>query len=410
MFGAQARSNKAAVLFVGAVVFMAVFVGLVYNHLDYWSAPAKTAAPNVPAVVVDDDKSKTPAPPAPESESESNAEAPAIPEESSITNAQLRQTYLKDIYSPSIKPDSKKYKPWGAFEWELPGEAFYKESLGEDLCIIDLDSRGFLEPGQVFHGDQLMSWDHADKLHGLSTGILNHWVYAKIHGYKYYYIEIDQFEDRRDSWKKPPVMAEILKDHKTCIYMDSDAIFHHMDLPFEWLMNYWQINPQNNSMALAFDPVSEKNTDKFGQVYVNTGFIVVQNNEKTFEIMNEWEDCANDGGKHPECTEFRTNGPGHPTDQGGFGTYTRYDFEDDIKQLPCTEANGFLESHSGCAGIFIKHLWTGKKDWIKITIGEQLPGRYLEAFHEGFLAEKESYYFTEKELFDGKTHPQVAAP
>lgn len=43
MLGAQARSNKATVLFVGAVVFMAVFVGLVYNHLDYWSATAKYA-------------------------------------------------------------------------------------------------------------------------------------------------------------------------------------------------------------------------------------------------------------------------------------------------------------------------------------------------------------------------------
>jgi hypothetical protein len=43
MLGAQARSNKATVLLVGAVVFMAVFVGLVYNHLDYWSTTAKYA-------------------------------------------------------------------------------------------------------------------------------------------------------------------------------------------------------------------------------------------------------------------------------------------------------------------------------------------------------------------------------
>lgn len=30
--------------------------------------------------------------------------------------------------------------------------------------------------------------------------------------------------------------------------MDSDAIVNHLDLPFEWLMNYWGINKYASSL------------------------------------------------------------------------------------------------------------------------------------------------------------------
>lgn len=163
-------------------------------------------------------------------------------------------------------------------------------------------------------------------------------------------------------------------------------------------MNYWEIHPDTNSLALAADPNSKNNQDKFGKVYLNTGFIVAQNNPKTFEIMDAWEKCPEEDGPHPDCAIFKTNGPGRPTDQGGFGTYTRYDYAEDIKELECGEANGFPESHSGCDGKFIRHLWTGKKDWIKVNIGQQLPGRYLELFHKQYLDEKKEYYLTEAEL------------
>jgi hypothetical protein len=95
---------------------------------------------------------------------------------------------------------------------------------------------------------------------------------------------------------------------------------------------------------------------------------------------------------------------GKPTDQGGFGTYIRYDFPDDIKELQCTEANGFPESKSGCDGKFIKHLWTGKHDWLNIAVGQQIPGNYLEIFHQQYLAEKKDFFWTEAQLMAGETH------
>lgn len=227
---------------------------------------------------------------------------------------------------------------------------------------------------------------------------------AKIHGYRYYFIETQDFEDRRASWKKPPVMSELLRDHEACIYLDSDAIFRNLGLPFEWLMNYWGLHPEANSLALALDPPEDKNRDKFGKVNLNTGFIVAQNNAKTHEIFDAWRACPDDGGRHPDCVRFRLASPGSPTDQGGFGTYIRYDYPEEIRELKCNEANGFTESRTGCNGQFVKHVWTGKDTWMKASVGAQLPGKFLELFHEAFLDDVPNFYFTEDELMKGVTH------
>lgn len=163
-------------------------------------------------------------------------------------------------------------------------------------------------------------------------------------------------------------------------------------------MNYWQLDPQVHSLSLAEDPDRSFNKDKFGKLYLNTGFIIAQNNKKTYEIMDAWDKCPDEGEPYPECTEFRKASPGRPTDQGGFGTFVRYTYKDNIKTLPCMEANGFPLSDSGCHGTFIRHLWTGKDDWIKIDVGTQTPGPYLEMFHKQYLAEKKDFYVTEQTL------------
>ncbi|KAI5462065.1 hypothetical protein BGZ63DRAFT_203952 [Mariannaea sp. PMI_226] len=378
MFG-QMRSNKSTALVVGVVIFLAAFVGLAYNHLE----PLQPNAEATDTELVPDGSSPPPS-------------ATPTPDTSAAEQA-LRDVYLQSLMKIVAKPNDTVVRQFGTLDIKLPGEAYFHEPLGENLCIIDMDSRPFTEPGHIFD-EQGMSWDDAETVHGLAGGVLNHYVYAKIHGYKYYYINLESYEDRRDSWKKPPIMSAILKKHDVCIYLDSDAIFNRLDLPFEWLMNYWDINPVNNSLALAADPEHKNNHDKFGKTYLNTGFIVAQNNEKTFQIFDDWEECPNDGGKHPECTEFRTNRPGKPTDQGGFGTFIRYDYPKDIKELLCTEANGFPESKSGCEGKFIKHVWTGKNTYTKLIVGQQLPGDLLHAWHKQFLDDRKNFFITEPDL------------
>jgi hypothetical protein len=119
-------------------------------------------------------------------------------------------------------------------------------------------------------------------------------------------------------------------------------------------------------------------------------------------MMDDWATCADDGGKFPNCTEWRVKKPNHPSDQGGFGNYIRYEYEDSIRELPCAEANGFLEHKTECVGTFVQHLWTGKNDLLKIAVGKHIPGMFLELFHEKMMAEKSEFFITEKELMSEK--------
>lgn len=81
---------------------------------------------------------------------------------------------------PSVKPSDPQYSPFGAFGWGLPdGPKRWNESLGERLCIIDLDNRPFNEPGQLW-AEKPMSWDKPHEVHGLSVGVLNHWLFGAL--------------------------------------------------------------------------------------------------------------------------------------------------------------------------------------------------------------------------------------
>ncbi|KAG5913757.1 hypothetical protein E4U42_000889 [Claviceps africana] len=390
------RSTWSLIALAGSVFFFVVLVGLVFNHLESWQIPvssrlnADVSSPS-PTIVHDTGASQTTT-----HGSTSDSAAGAASSFSSDSH-QLRDFYLKQLFKPSIKPDSPNYKPRDAFEWNLTEKARWKQPMRENLCIIDLDNRQFDEQGEVF-GPGVLDWGNNNRVHGLSLGLLNHFVYARIHGYKYYYVNIVDPADRRASWKKPAVIAKILKEHDVCLYLDSDAIFYHLDMPFEWLMNFWKLYPDNHSMALAVDPNFSYNKDKFGKLYLNTGFIVSQNNPVTYKIMDDWSKCPDDNGTYPGCDKFRLNWPGQPTDQGGFGTFVRYNYTQHIRELPCNEANGYPQSGSGCNGLFIRHLWSGKDNHLKFDVGQQLPGPFLRLFHEQYVKEKPTFYMEESDL------------
>ncbi|PHH71418.1 hypothetical protein CDD82_6529 [Ophiocordyceps australis] len=387
ILSASLRSKRGTGLVVGAVFCFILLVGLtVFN--SSWDEPPRAQTAHQTSV----------SPPDGTGAAQPDASHRPHPKLFSSDNAdELRKFFYEEMWKPSVQPYSLKYKPFGAFDWTLPEPPRWNRHLGENFCIIDLDNRLFNESGQLF-GPELMSWDRSALVDGLSLGILNHWLYAKIHGYKYYYIDIEAPVDRRASWKKPPVLSRILKEHDTCVYLDSDAIFYRLDLPFEWLLNYWRLFPDSNSLALATDPDVPWNRDKFNKVYLNTGFIVAQNNPDSFAIFDAWQRCPDDGAPYPECTEFRLNAPGRPTDQGGFGTFVRYDFNNSIRELSCVEANGFPESDSGCKGQFIRHVWTSKQDQLKIDVGTQIPGPFLSMIHKQYLDEKKTFYITERDL------------
>ena len=151
---------------------------------------------------------------------------------------------------------------------------------------------------------------------------------------------------------------------------------------------------------MALDPNSPNNKDRFGKVYLNTGFIIAQNHKRTYEIMDAWAGCPEPDSKYVNCSDYMNNRPGKPTDQGAMGTYIRYDFEEkeDIRELPCTEANGYPESHSGCSGYFIRHVWTSKQDMLLSGVARSMAGTMFEDQHRRFLDSRGKFFMDEKDL------------
>ena len=69
--------------------------------------------------------------------------------------------------------------PGALFPGIKPTARFGQNHSAKKMCIIDLDNRKFNETGQLF-GPEAMSWKDKDQVHGLSMGILNHWLYGRL--------------------------------------------------------------------------------------------------------------------------------------------------------------------------------------------------------------------------------------
>lgn len=157
------------------------------------------------------------------------------------------------------------------------------------------------------------------------------------------------------------------------VLLDADAIFEHLELPFEWLMNRWNIT-RHTSLAMPLgtqwnttnpDSVSplDFTLNSKGDLNPNDGFIVAINSPRTMLILDAWNNCPNDNDRFPGCTRFKDGWLG---ELGAFGEYIPYIFNrdneegTDLRMLPCTEANGFPGQYTECEGIFVRHFTTAK--------------------------------------------------
>ncbi|KAF2103270.1 hypothetical protein NA57DRAFT_63856 [Rhizodiscina lignyota] len=291
---------------------------------------------------------------------------------------------VRTLYKPTQAIDGTTFRDYAGTEWGIQGEPLWTKPLGKRLCIIDIDTRPLDKEGEIMDENPL-NWD---KTHPLAAGMLNHYMYAMIHGYEYYFIRTDKQPDRAPFWTKPSALSRILKSHDVCISIDADAVFTHLSLPFEWLLNRWRVVPEKTSLAMALDPDRSWNKDSYGKVVNNAGFVVAQNLPRTHDMLAAWTSCPDDEVKYPNCSHWKNP---WPAEQRAFADYIRYEFdqEHDVKDIPCAEGNGYPESGTECKGQFVRHFWLKKGELLKPGVSASLAQAMLGLAHESFIARKE---------------------
>ena len=207
---------------------------------------------------------------------------------------------------------------------------------------------------------------------------------AKIHGYDYKFLQVRDSQRRHGTWCKVPAIRRHLKQYQFVIFLDADTIFPYLNLPMEWLLNYWDIAPET-LIALARDPPDPVNNDDRSRTLLNTGFIIAQQSPRAMELFKAWDECPTEA-RYPKCSRWRFN---WPHEQGAFGNVIRYDFNgsEEIKVLPCAEANGCPESaHTGCTGRLVRHYWYGKA-LVPSAVQESILRSFVPRLHDLFLGE-----------------------
>lgn len=177
-------------------------------------------------------------------------------------------------------------------------------------------------------------------------------------------------------------MRETIKHYEYVVFLDGDAIFTHLHLPLEWLLNYWGISGKT-TMALAEDPKGFLNV-KGLDINLNTGFVIAHQTPRSEEFFDAWMTCP-DENRYAGCGIWKLT---HTHEQAVVNEYLRYDYPDEIQILPCTEANRYLNTDDECAGEFISHYWPYK---------ELLVGAAKEVMAQYFWPQMQKVYSDDRE-------------
>jgi hypothetical protein len=130
------------------------------------------------------------------------------------------------------------------------------------------------------------------------------------------------------TWPKVHSMFNLLPQYKFVVFLDADASFRHLQLPFEWLLNRWNVT-HNTSFTMARDPLDDDCNlcDSNGIAMVNTGFVVAQNLPYTNKIFDVWMKCTGGKTKYGDgCAKWKG---AWAHEQAVFSDYLRYDYNPD---------------------------------------------------------------------------------
>ncbi|KAJ5951722.1 Galactosyl transferase [Penicillium vulpinum] len=248
----------------------------------------------------------------------------------------------------------------------------FTESLGKKVIILDVDSRYLDGPKGLLSKAPL----NVTELPPDTSGRLNHFMFAMIHGYDYRLVQIPRAVGRTGTWTKVTAIKEALKHYKYVVFIDADAMILYPNLPIEWLFNYWEITPET-LVAMALDPEAPHNHDWNGRTFLNTGFIIAQQSPRTHELFKAWETCPTET-RYPDCARW---GREWPHEQSAFGNHVR---SEDIRVLSCAEANGCPEvASTGCVGELVRHYW-GDKRSLPAAVGDAVLYYFLPQLHGSF--------------------------
>ncbi|KAF2150270.1 hypothetical protein K461DRAFT_230306 [Myriangium duriaei CBS 260.36] len=220
----------------------------------------------------------------------------------------------------------------------------YPRRFGKDLVILDVDTR---------------PWNNTNpaNMSYITWGRTNHYLYSQIHGYDYKFVQAPlPAEDLHYTWVKVPAIREVLKsNYKFIVFIDSDALFPHLKIPLEYLIDYWNIT-SDIALAVGLAQPDKINFDRFHHKQTdNTGFMVVQNIPAAHDLFKDWDECPTDV-KYKDCSHWKKI---RLHEQNAYSDYIRYDYADVVRELPCDEVNGWSQHRSinggHCSGQLVRH-------------------------------------------------------
>ncbi|KAI4682057.1 uncharacterized protein J4E88_004945 [Alternaria novae-zelandiae] len=331
------------------------------------------------------------------------------------SNLTLRDT-VASLFAP-IKhdPSSTGYVDPSGTYYEGGRETIWTKPLGKKVLIVDIDTRVPTGENELLNPERL-DWENL-KTEGaglVSNSIMNHYLYAMVHGYDYKFYQARDMKDHYNTWILPHVLRELIPEYQFVVVMDADVTIAHPDVPFEWMFNRWGIK-QHTSIALPWDTEEIRDEgsislDSKGMRVLNTGLVVAQNSSTTLELLDAWRDCTSET-RYKGCAKWRYE---WSHEQRAFSEYIRYDFNktpETIVTIPCDDAVGWpgfrqdMLSRPGtanrdisdCNGNFVRHYTTMGKTRVKDASASSVMQMFSDALQKSILANPSEVWYKEPE-------------
>jgi hypothetical protein len=317
----------------------------------------------------------------------------------------------------SLLFDSIKHDPTNPSYRDAAGNVFtanqtiWTKPLGKKILVVDIDTRVPNEENQILN-PATMNFETLEMKKGglVSNAIINHYLYALIHGYDYKYYQARSIPNHHDTWILPHAFRELIPDYQFVVTMDADVTIPHMEVPLEWLFNRWGIQP-HTSIALPWDTLEVRDGEKVsvdsqGQRVLNTGFVVAQDSTTTRDMLEKWRDCT---------TEQRYDGCGTwaqtwSHEQRAFSEYIRYDYNftpETVVSIDCDDAVGWPGfaadvakpgdyGVTDCSGNFVRHYTLGK-DQVKEAGMLSVMNPLAEVLQRQLLKNQNTVWYKEPE-------------